>query len=87
MFDDLPSITLLKDLGNTAYYRYVGRVEVRQIRHGPAPNYVVIVDRETGDKLCEIKYGHEKHFLSHEGEVAKFVGILDKYQDVVTPHI
>ena len=83
---NLPSVTLLKDRANIAYYDYVGKVVMRRARVG-LENYVVIVDRKTGEDLCQIDVDNTSLFLKHKGKVVKFRGKLDKYHGLVTPHV
>ena len=83
---DLPSAKLLKDCLNEAYYDYVGRVEVRSNKHIEVSNYVVIVDRKTGNDLCEIDISHGGEFLKYDGKVISFRGKYNKASQLVTPH-
>jgi len=84
---DLPSVTLVKKHFSGEYYDYIGRVEVRPNKFLKGSNYVVIVDRKTGETLCEIDGKHKEKFLKYEGQVIGFRGIVHTRRGRVTPHI
>jgi len=83
---DLPSIKFLGEYFGTEYFDYRGRVEWRQGFAGTTPleKYLILVDRKTGEQLCEISKSHENEFTDYVGRGVSFRGKLE--HGVVIPH-
>ncbi len=83
---ELPSVTLVKEHTTGDYYDYVGRVEVKPSSHVEGASYVVILDRKTGEQICQICGKDKKLFHGYNGKVVSFRG-KDEGNGIVIPHV
>ncbi len=83
---ELPSVTFVKRHNTKDYYDYVGRVEVIPSIHVKGTRSIVILDRKTGEQICQICGKHKDLFRKYDGKVVSFRG-KDDGDGWVKPHV